>query len=355
MKHNKLCAAALALAGLALVVLVGCSLPSLPGASDAPAAALDPLTGQAAIWTDQCPAAVTVQSDAGANLRGIGDASLVLEALTEGETSSSLCLVWPSVEAVPEVGPVAAGQDLYWQLLAAQQVLPVQRGAGVYAGNLLDEYGVRTVDALEVGVSAFYYEGAWGQPDALSWYTSGSRLSSVLAGLEIDPQTQSEALDTEPAPLPALLPFGEVSEPGTQGVAGIEVQFSETAVTGFTYDAEVGVYRMTDAGGAPRIDANTGEQAAFDNVLVLYSAPTLRDDGHTWGYDLTMGGGYYLSGGQAWNILWTQGVDTTLSIYNSGGKAISIQPGRSYIALLGSLPGQQLILTDASGAKLSTP
>lgn len=353
MKYKKLCAAALALAGLALVVLAGCNLPTLPGAADAPADALDPLTGLTAAWPGQRPAAVTVQSDAGATLRGIGDASLVLEALTEGEASSSLCLVWPSVEAVPEVGPVAAGQDLYYQLLAAQQVLPVQRGAGVYAGNLLDEYAVRAVDALEVGVSAFYYEGAWGQPDALSWYTSGSRLSGVLAGLGIDPAAQAEALETEPDPLPALLPFGEVTEPGTEGVTGAEIRFSETSATGFSYDAEAGVYRMTDANGEARMDANTGEQAAFDNVLVLYSAPTLRDDGHTWGYDLTMGGGCYLSGGQAWNILWTQGVDTTLSIYNAGGKAISIQPGRSYIALLGSLPGQQLTLTDSTGGKIN--
>lgn len=353
MKYTKLCAAALALAGLALVVLAGCSLPALPGAADAPAAALDPLTGLAAVWSGRRPAAVTVQSDAGATLRGIGDASLVLEALTQGQAASSLCLVWPSVEAVPEVGPVAPGQDLYYQLLAAQQVLPVQRGAGVYAGNLLDEYGVRAVDALEVGVSAFYYAGAWGQPDALSWYTSGSRLSGVLAGLGIDPAAQVESLEDEPAELPALLPFGEVTEPGTEGIIGAEIRFSESAATGFSYDAEAGVYRMTGADGAARIDANTGQQATFDNVLVLYSAPALRDDGRTWGYDLTMGGGFYLSGGQAWNILWTQGVDTTLSIYNAGGKAISIQPGRSYIALLGSLPGQQLTLTDSTGGKIN--
>ena len=39
---------------------------------------------------------------------------------------------------------------------------------------------------------------------------------------------------------------------------------------------------MTGADGAPRVDANTGQQAAFDNLLLLYSAPTLRDDGRTW-------------------------------------------------------------------------
>lgn len=42
---------------------------------------------------------------------------------------------------------------------------------------------------------------------------------------------------------------------------------------------------------------NTGIQAAFDNLLVLYSASTPRDDGRTLDYDLTMGGGLWLNGG----------------------------------------------------------
>ena len=49
--------------------------------------------------------------------------------------------------------------------------------------------------------------------------------------------------------------------------------------------------------GSPQLDANTGIQAAFDNLLVLYSASTLRDDGRTLDYDLTMGGGLWLNGG----------------------------------------------------------
>ena len=41
------------------------------------------------------------------------------------------------MDAVPQVGPVAAGQDLYWRLLVGQQVLPVQRGGGAFDQNYL--------------------------------------------------------------------------------------------------------------------------------------------------------------------------------------------------------------------------
>lgn len=356
MKLKRLWALALS---LALLAGCGASGPATAEAGDAPLTARAPLTGQTALWPGQRPVAVTVENDPAARLRGIGDASLVLEALTGSGDTPSLCLVFPSAAATPRVGPVAPGQDLFFQLLAAQQPIPVQRGAGVYGGNLLDQYGIRAVDALEAGVLAFEYEGVWGQSDALSWYTDGALLSGVLSALGIDPQAEADPLAAaadagaageddasglSAAALPPLLPFGDrdTAEEG-EAAPGVEIRFSSTASTGFTYDSAGGVYRMTGADGAPRVDANTGQQAAFDNLLLLYSAPTLRDDGRTWGYDLTMGGGYYLTGGEAWSILWTQGADSTLGIFNAGGQAVTIQPGRSYIAVLGSLPEQEII------------
>ena len=86
---------------------------------------------------------------------GIGSASVVLEALTESGQPTSLCLAYPSVSAMPTVGPVTLGQDLYWRLLSGQEVLPIQRGAGQFARNYLDYYNLRAVDALEVGRNAF--------------------------------------------------------------------------------------------------------------------------------------------------------------------------------------------------------
>lgn len=74
---------------------------------------------------------------------GLSAASVVLEARTELQGSTRLCLVYPSVNAVPQVGPVAAGEDLYWRLLVGQQVIPVQRGGGQFDQNYLDYYSLR--------------------------------------------------------------------------------------------------------------------------------------------------------------------------------------------------------------------
>ena len=111
-------------------------------------------------------------------------------------------------------------------------------------------------------------------------------------------------------------------------------------------------YGMLHADGTPQLDANTGTQAVFDNLLILYSGSSLRDDGRTLDYDLSMGGGVWLNGGHLWQITWTQGTQSTLALYDSNGKPLNLPAGRSYIALLSSLTGQELLVQSSSGEAL---
>ena len=116
----------LALTALLTALALTACLSLGPQTDDASAreAALDPLTGELARWPDQRPAAVFVHNGMDAERQwGIGEASVVLEALTEGDSATSLCLVYPSLEAVPKTGPVAQARDLYLQLLVCQSRL----------------------------------------------------------------------------------------------------------------------------------------------------------------------------------------------------------------------------------------
>ena len=114
---------------LAAALLASCAF--LPSESEPEALApADPLTGHPLEWPGQRPVAVTIEnSTASATQWGISSASVVLEALTEAGMATELCLVYPALAATPKVGPVAAGQDIYWRLLVGQQPLP---GHGVY-------------------------------------------------------------------------------------------------------------------------------------------------------------------------------------------------------------------------------
>ena len=316
-KRTALCLA------LCAALLAGCAPARDAAESDTPA---DPLTGQELLWPGQRPVAVTIENDPSSTTQwGLSTASVVLQALTETQTPTSLCLVYPAVDAVPQVGPVSAGQDLYWRLLVGQQVLPVQRGGGAFDQNYLDYYSLRAVDALETGTNAFSCDSAWSNSPL--WYTSGSALAGVLDKLNISSVlTESRLTDaaasgsseseteTTVLSVPALLPQqtkGHLPDAAASDAVSVRVQFDASNATGFSYDADSSTYKMLHADGTPQLDANNGQQAGFDNLLVLFSASALRDDGLTLDYDLTMGGGVWLNGGHLWPITWTQGSDTT--------------------------------------------
>jgi hypothetical protein len=236
---------------------------------------------------------------------------------------------------------VAQGQDVYAQLLAALNVLPVQKGATVYARNYQQYNAVQPVDALEVGTKAFAADASADYPDEFAWYTSGSQLTGVLAELGIS--AQGEALP--------LATFGTPAAADSDAAATeIRVQFSTASTSRFAYDAAQGSYRMSRTDGTPQVDANTGTQASFTNVLVLFSAASLKDDGYTRQYDLTSGTGVYFVGGGWQRIAWSRtGVGTALTLCDEAGKSLALARGRSYIALLGGFSGQSLTAQDANG------
>mgnify|MGYP000091964791 CR=1 FL=1 len=262
---------------------------------------------------------------------------------------------------------VAAGQDIYWRLLVGQQPIPVQRGGGQFDQNFLDYYSIRAVDALEAGRTAFDCGSEWS--NAPLWYTSGEAISNVLDELSISSvltesrvtSAASAAADSASSgadavlSIPALLPQeadGKLPDATAPDAVNVRVCFDDDNATGFSYDAESGLYRMLHADGTPQLDANNGQQAGFDNLLVLFSASELRDDGKTYDYDLSMGGGVWLNGGHLWTITWTQGRDNTLLLYDADGRTMNIEAGTSYIALVTSLTGQELTVTNSSGEEI---
>lgn len=306
---------------LAAALLAGCAFLPSDSEPETPAPT-DPLTGLALEWQGQRPVAVAIENSTASTTQwGLSSASVVLEALTEVGTSTELCLVYPALAATPKVGPVAAGQDIYWRLLVGQQPIPVQRGGGQFDQNFLDYYSIRAVDALEAGRTAFDCGSEWS--NAPLWYTSGKAISNVLDELSISSAlTESRVTNVVSAAadsassgadavlsLPALLPQeadGKLPDATAPDAVNVRVCFDDDNATGFSYNADSGLYRMLHADGTPQLDANNGQQAGFDNLLVLFSASELRDDGKTYDYDLSMGGGVWLNGGHLWTITWTQ-------------------------------------------------
>lgn len=304
-----------------------------------------PLTGaENTTGVSSRPLAITISNAPGAYVRqwGLADASVVMEALTEGKTTN-LMLWYDSIDAVPKVGPVSEGKDIFWQFALPENSLVAQRGSNTYAFNLLNCYAWQPLDALYTGVNCYDYDGSDPAMAAeYSWYTQGSTLRNGTAYY---------GLATE-GDVPQWLHFG-TAKAGNADAASLTVQYSSTAWTQLRY--ENGGYAMYRADGAAQCDANSGIQASYRNVLVLYCSAGVKDDRYTRDYDLTGGQGLYLTDGTWQTITWKKGdAAAPLQLFDADGNPLTVNTGKTYLSIYGGFAGQAISLYDSTGTAVDT-
>ncbi len=144
------------------------------------------------------------------------------------------------------------------------------------------------------------------------------------------------------------LPFDFVSVGSAAELSGapsyyVSVPFYGGATTSFSYDALSGVYTLRKA-QAPQ---NT-VPPSFSNLFILFfdSTVTSAKDGTVLTLDTaTEGEGYYISKGVAVKILWKRdSVTSSLSFTLENGERLTVNRGRSYIAMTDFSAKRSLIL-----------
>lgn len=131
--------------------------------------------------------------------------------------------------------------------------------------------------------------------------------------------------------------LNEQIKPSGDACKKVSIDFGAQSAT-LTYDAESNTYKK-EINGKSQIDGKTGNQLAFTNVFVLETSISVRDDiGHKeidWdGGDNSVG--YYISNGAMQKIHWSKeenNENSRLRFYDESGNEISINRGKSYIAL----------------------
>ncbi len=113
------------------------------------------------------------------------------------------------------------------------------------------------------------------------------------------------------------------------------------------YDEESGTYLYYEYGMAHVDPENDDTQLAFTNVILQCADVNKFDDLGYMQFNLIneSGSGYYITGGQAIPITWEKGMDTEpTKYYNSDGEEITLNTGKTYIALVSSTRWTELVL-----------
>lgn len=294
----------------------------------------NPLTGEAlpdGVPAGRRPVAIMVNNAQPAlPQRGIAAADAVLEMVTEGGVTR-LMAMYADAASVPQVGSVRSARDQHLQFAIPLNAIVVHIGTSVYASNLLNTYAYQTIDGRYLGTTSFVFDSARATSRASEhcWYTD--------AGL-IGAGAEHEQLSATGKSFP-LVNFMAATDPartpGEGDAPDVVFNHSETTQVELIYDAAAGVYKKLAYGAEHRDEE--GEQLAFKNVLILFTPIALKEDNYCSDFDLAGGTGYYVYGGKYEPIKWSKGApETPLTIQNAKGKELSINTGKTYIAVLGT-------------------
>ena len=340
----------------------------------------DPLTGEQVDENDRSrPIAVMIQNNkAGYPQWGIKGAEVLVEAITEGKTTSMMAMYSGHEGLSEKVGAVGPARDLFWQIAMPTDSILMQIGSNVYASNLLNTYQYQNLDGHYVGVTAFDldYEKDKTANHEYCWYTTQELMEAGLEhyGMSKDGDRLSLFNYARPGQeAPASADSGNASSASTSASTAnagsqpmeatrIEITFAEENTIPLLYNGDSNRWEKYDIDWEPQTDGTYPEDMdpmekilTFDNVLVLYCSAGVKDDGYTRDYDLSEGTGLYLNGPTCKMIRWKKdGITGGFTIYDQDGKTeYPIQPGKCYITIYGGFDGQAIKVQDSSSQDLA--
>ena len=340
----------------------------------------DPLTGEQVDENDRSrPIAVMIQNNkAGYPQWGIKGAEVLVEAITEGKTTSMMAMYSGHEGLSEKVGAVGPARDLFWQIAMPTDSILMQIGSNIYASNLLNTYQYQNLDGHYVGVTAFDldYEKDKTANHEYCWYTTQELMGAGLEhyGMSKDGDRLSLFNYARPGQeAPASADSGNASSASTSASTAnagsqpmeatrIEITFAEENTIPLLYNGDSNRWEKYDIDWEPQTDGTYPEDMdpmekmlTFDNVLVLYCSAGVKDDGYTRDYDLSEGTGLYLNGPTCKMIRWKKdGITGGFTIYDQDGKTeYPIQPGKCYIAIYGGFDGQAIKVQDSSSQDLT--
>lgn len=256
---------------------------------------------------------------------GIASADIVWEMLAEGGITRMMCM-FADVSRLPDkIGPIRSARHYFVELAEGYDSILVHFGGSTYGYDSLSQQGTDHIDGMSD--SGFSRDRSRNVDSEHTAYTTKDEVTKNIDKKDFR-TTVEEGKETP-------FKFNETAVALSGGTCtNVSVPFSSSYTYKYTYDAENKVY-LSSLNGKSFKDDN-GTQQNFTNIIIVYSTVTPLNDGKgRVTYDLSEGKGVYISNGTYENITWEKGDYTDImKFYGADGNELSLNPGRSYIALV---------------------
>ncbi len=258
---------------------------------------------------------------------GIGDADIIYEIQVEASITR-LMAVFQDPSATEKIGPIRSARPYYIDFALDNEAIYAHYGWSGQAQERLENS-----DTIEY-MNGQYYETAG------RFYRSADRVAPhnvYVSGEGLISIAEEKGYDRSyPENYEANLLFNENDTELADGEDALTVYIPFSYDTPyFVYDAESGTYKRYEYGSA-HIDTESGEQLAFENIIVTSENQYLIDDAHIL-MDIVnnSGEGYYFTDGKVIPITWEKGdEDDNTKYYDADGNQIKLNPGKTMFEIV---------------------
>ena len=306
------------------------TVPPTTEATEPPPVDTNPLTGEALEEvTDNRPVAIMINNLVKAVPQcGISKADILYEIIAEGSVTRFMAIFY-DLSDVGVIGPVRSVRPYFVRVAQHYGAILSSAGGSDEAYDLIKSLGYDYLNGI-AGSGNYFYRDEWRRSNRgyeHSLMTTGEKL--MQAAEKYGAQTAMEDVDYG---------FRFTEEPMTAGEAAGEITvwfYSNGEKTTMTYDAESGLYAMSQHGAAS-VDGNDDAPILFKNVVVLEADSRVKDSkGHLEVQMTGSGKGYYARDGVIIPITWSRESNKDHYVYtDAAGDPVSFGVGKIYVAIV---------------------
>jgi hypothetical protein len=263
---------------------------------------------------------------------GIAQADIIEEVLAEGDITRLLAIF--TITDAKKIGPVRSARHYFVDMALDYDAAFIHHGGSEKGYDILNALRIDRLDGMTYGGVYLWRDPARVNVPGMyehSSYTDALNLSKAMDYLKYR-KTLSDTYK---------LGFGFLENPGriAQSLAAtkITVPYTQHVSSEFTYDVTTNKYYKT-TGGKSHIDDQTGEQLAFENVIIQYATISLIPNDDAGRRDVKLvgqGSGLLATGGGYVPIKWSKAShrDPTVWQFESGADML-VNKGKTFIAIL---------------------
>lgn len=260
---------------------------------------------------------------------GISRAGVVYEAPVEGDITR-LMGIFENYDDLEKIGSVRSSREYYIFYALEFDAIYAHYGQAAYAVPFLEQDFVNNLSGLSEFGSDIYYRTS----DRKAPHNAYTSFDGLQRGIADYGYTQEYAADYD-----GHYQFAKVGESveleGGTAANAVRLNCYDYNKPWFEYDPETKKYKRFQYGDI-QIDEMTGEQLAFDNIIIQYTSYVPHDENGYLNLDAISGGkGKFITHGQAIDVRWEKDAVWGVTHYiDTNEREVTLNTGTTFVCIV---------------------